>query len=221
METKRQVSDTILIGILLAVVGGFLDAYTYLCRGEVFANAQTGNIVLLGIKIINGEYFNAVYYLLPIVAFVLGIFIAEMIRKHSLKLQKIHWRQIILLIEAVVIGITIFIPKGNMNMLCNILISFVCSLQIQSFRTFLGNPYTSTICTGNLRSATEYLFHYTQTKEKKTLNKSLQYYLIIFFFIIGACLGAFFTNMLGVQASFVVVLILFITTLFMFKEQVG
>ena len=41
-----QMSDSFRIGAILAAVGGFLDAYTYLARGQVFANAQTGNIVL-------------------------------------------------------------------------------------------------------------------------------------------------------------------------------
>ena len=48
--TNIQMSETILIGTLLALAGGFLDAYTYICRGGVFANAQTGNIVLFSIS---------------------------------------------------------------------------------------------------------------------------------------------------------------------------
>ncbi len=47
---QKQMSDSLTVGVLLAVVGGFLDAYTYLLRGHVFANAQTGNIVLLGFR---------------------------------------------------------------------------------------------------------------------------------------------------------------------------
>ena len=35
--------------MLLAGVGGFLDAYTFVGYHGVFANAQTGNIVLLGV----------------------------------------------------------------------------------------------------------------------------------------------------------------------------
>ena len=40
-----QMSESLLLGAMLAMAGGFFDAYTYLCRGKVFANAQTGNIV--------------------------------------------------------------------------------------------------------------------------------------------------------------------------------
>lgn len=92
MNEKRQMSDTICIGIMLAIVGGFLDAYTYLCRGEVFANAQTGNMVLFGIKLIKQNYIQALYYLLPILAFLIGVIVAEMIKRHFLENTKVHWQ---------------------------------------------------------------------------------------------------------------------------------
>ena len=48
MNKKVQISESIELGILLALSGGFMDAYSYIGRGEVFANAQTGNMLLLG-----------------------------------------------------------------------------------------------------------------------------------------------------------------------------
>ena len=53
--TRIQMSETVLIGSLLALAGGFLDAYTYICRGGVFANAQTGNIVLFSLHLCQME----------------------------------------------------------------------------------------------------------------------------------------------------------------------
>ena len=52
--THRQMSESFRLGAVLALTGGFLDAYTYLIRGGVFANAQTGNIVLLGVRLMRG-----------------------------------------------------------------------------------------------------------------------------------------------------------------------
>ena len=46
-----QPSESLANGLLLAFAGGMMDAYTYLCRGQVFANAETGNLVLLGIQL--------------------------------------------------------------------------------------------------------------------------------------------------------------------------
>ena len=39
-----QMSDSFRAAVFIILSGGFQDAYTYFCRGEVFANAQTGNI---------------------------------------------------------------------------------------------------------------------------------------------------------------------------------
>ena len=44
---KIPAHETFRVAALLALVGGFLDAYIYILRGGVFANAQTGNMVLL------------------------------------------------------------------------------------------------------------------------------------------------------------------------------
>ena len=101
------------------------------------------------------------------------------------------------------------------------MISFVCSLQVESFRKFHGMPYASTMCTGNLRSATENLYLYFHTKDKKTLQRSLDYYIIILFFIIGASLGVIFINILNIQAILIPMLFLILITIFMFIEQVG
>ena len=60
---KIQMSEAFQLGAVLAVVGGFLDAYSYLFRGGVFANAQTGNIVLLGISLQKGKWQGGVHYL--------------------------------------------------------------------------------------------------------------------------------------------------------------
>jgi hypothetical protein len=49
MPAIRTRPEDLPTGVLLAGVGGFLDAYTFVGRGGVFANAQTGNIVLLGV----------------------------------------------------------------------------------------------------------------------------------------------------------------------------
>jgi uncharacterized membrane protein YoaK (UPF0700 family) len=185
---EKQMSETFLVGALLAVVGGFLDAYTYLQRGGVFANAQTGNIVLFGIKIAEGKVWESIFYLIPILSFFLGIVVSEHIKETSQNRFKLHWRQITIVFEILVLLSIVFMPYEG-NMIANTLVAFACSLQVQSFRKINGNAYATTMCTGNLRSAAESLYVYKKTKNKEKLLVSLQYYGIIAFFIVGACLG--------------------------------
>ncbi len=200
-EIKQQMSDSFRIAALLAITGGFLDSYTYVVRGGVFANAQTGNIVLFGLHLVSGEWLSAFSYFIPIMAFMLGIFVEEWIKKIVLPLPKIHWRQIVLLFEIVVLVIVSFLPLGRKaDLIANTLVSFICSMQVQSFRKVHGLPYATTMCTGNLRSGTELLTRYLETKDSALGRQSLHYYGVILFFILGAGIGALLTKSQGSMA---------------------
>lgn len=216
---NRQMSDSLFLGILLAIVGGYLDAYTYTSRGNVFANAQTGNIVLLGLNIAKGNIGEAIYYLIPILAFVIGVIIAEIARRIFKDHQLIHWRQVSIFIELLILLLVGLIPAGNLNILANVLISLVCAMQIESFRKVNGLAYASTMCTGNLRSAAEQLYLSVTAKDVKAANMSLQYFSIILFFIIGAAAGMSVSLYLGVKAVWLCCLILLIVFLSMFKKE--
>ena len=66
---------------VLSIIGGFLDIYTYLCRGKVFANAVTGNMVLFGFHLANLEWGAGAKYLLAIFFYALGVFAAEYVHR--------------------------------------------------------------------------------------------------------------------------------------------
>lgn len=219
MQQTKQMSETHLLGILLAVVGGFLDAYTYICRGHVFANAQTGNIVLLGIHLTNQDWKKAGYYFVPILAFVLGILICERIQSLFKWKENIHWRQLVVLLELLCLLLAGFLPLGKADPMVNIMVSFVCALQVEAFRKMNGNSYATTMCTGNLRSATENFYRYLQTKDIRCLKNSLQYYNVIFFFIIGAAVGSHLTLHMGARAVWVSCVGLLAVFLAMFRNK--
>ena len=187
-KQKMQTSETFLLSAILAVSGGFQDAYTYNVRGEVFSNAQTGNVVLMSQHFLMGDWYKALHYLFPIVAFAFGVLVAEQIG-HKYKYAKhIHWRQIIVVIEMTLLFVVGFIP-AKYNMAANMIVSFACSMQVQTFRKVHGYGYASTMCIGNLRSGTENLHHYFHSKERHFLDTSLLYYGIIACFIVGAVIG--------------------------------
>ena len=222
IEMKRsyhgQMSESFVVGILLCLCGGFQDAYTYVCRDKVFANAQTGNIVLLGNHLAQMDWSGAVRYAVPILAFTAGIFVAQKVHFHFGKSEKIHWRQLVLLLEIVVLFAAGFFPTG-MSLPANALISFSCAMQVDSFRKIRGNAMATTMCIGNLRSATDLWCAYTETKDKKTRQRSLQYYSFILVFAIGATLGGIVTDAVGVHAVWICCIGLLISFLIMFIQE--
>ena len=61
-----QMSESFLIAGILSVSGGLQDAYTYMYRGKVFANAQTGNIVLLAQNLVDRNWQAVLRYFSPL-----------------------------------------------------------------------------------------------------------------------------------------------------------
>ncbi len=206
---SRQTSESFRLSALLSLSGGLQDAYTYNMRDRVFANAQTGNVVLMSQNFMQGSYMQGLRYLCPLISFALGIFVAERIENKFKSIEKIHWRQIVLAIEVIALIIVGFLPT-EMNMVANMIVSFSCAMQVQTFRKVHGYGYASTMCIGNLRSGTESLSQYLRDKNKESLYKALHFFGIIFIFAIGAGLGGVLSGYLGIRTIWLSVLILLI-----------
>ncbi len=191
---KEQISESLQLGILLALAGGFMDAYSYVCRGHVFANAQTGNILLMGVNFSKGNWPTALRYACPVLAFVVGIAIADVARLNLKGTKMLHWRQLTILLEAIVLFFVSFLSQ-NVNLLANSLTSFACGIQVETFRKINGHGIATTMCIGNLRTATQSVLEYHHTQNKEEAKKGILFYGIILFFVLGAILGNFCVEM--------------------------
>lgn len=207
MRQSRQMSESIELGVVLALAGGFMDAYSYMCRDQVFSNAQTGNILLMGVELSTGNYGMALRYLFPVLAFTVGIAVADITRMLLKNRSLLHWRQMSVICEAVVLVATGFMPQ-SMNLPATALLSFACGIQVESFRKIRGNGIATTMCIGNLRNATQNLCEYGRTKDKEAALKGLLYYGIILCFAAGAVVGNMFVQLLHDHAIFVCAAIL-------------
>ena len=217
-NASLQMSDATVTMIFLTLSGGYQDAYTLLMRDGVFANAQTGNIVLMTGRIVLGDYTGALHYLVPLTAFALGVLAAERLHAHFRTGSRLHWRQTVLLIEMLILALVGWIPAAY-NPIANALVSFVCALQVQSFRTVRGNPYASTMCIGNLRSGMETLDAYLRTHEPAKLRVALRYLLALLCFAVGAGLGSWLSPAIGLPAIWVCCLWLMISFVLMHHRE--
>ena len=169
MDKKEQMSESFRLGVLLAITGGFLDAYSYVARGKVFATAETGNMVLMGLNIAQGNWQKVPHYLIPIICYALGVLVAEQIKgryKNNADIN-IHWRQIVVLAEILVVAVAAFIPQGELDIIA----------------------YATTMCTGNLRSGMEHIHKMLFQNNRESRKAALEYFGIIASFIFGAMVG--------------------------------
>ncbi|MBS9784523.1 MAG: DUF1275 domain-containing protein [Oceanivirga sp.] len=179
---EKQSSDTLKIAGLLTFIGGFLEIYSFLLKGKVFATTITANIILIMYNIYSFNFSEIIKYLLPIIFFSFGIVIVELLRKR-LKKSSIHWREYILLLELLLVVLIYIFKDVRYNMLTISMISFMSAIQIQTFRKIDNLVYMSTMCTGNTRKIIESLL-------KKDMKKAKIFMLIVFSFSLGVIFGA-------------------------------
>lgn len=218
LHHRGQMSEAFRTVMFLSASGGLQDAYTYIGRGKVFANAQTGNIVLMSQSLFEGDFARFAHYFIPVLAFALGVAAAECIRLRWREAKRMHWRQLVLLTEIALLFVVGFFPAA-WDIGANALVSFSCAMQVQTFRKVGGYSYASTMCIGNLRSGTAALSVYCREKRPEQLKQALYYFGIIFFFAIGAGGGGNLSMRLGIPAIWVSDVLLLISFILMFSSK--
>lgn len=214
---KRQISESIEVGIFLALSGGFMDAYSYINRGKVFANAETGNIILMALKVCEGKFFEAVNYLIPILSFAVGVAICEIIKYRKERINMIHWRQILVLFEIFAFIVVGFLPQ-EMNRVANAIISMISGIQFATFPKIRGTAMATTMCTGNLKTGTQNMYRGIKTGDRSAIEKGLYYYVCILVFIAGTAIGYFAVKLMAEKAIFLAALAMINIFIMMFKE---
>ena len=79
-----------------------MDAWVYSAHGHVFANAQSGNIVLMGVALAGGDVARATTHLPSLLAFVTGA-LASRLSGELLKRNRLNSRNVRLGLECVML----------------------------------------------------------------------------------------------------------------------
>lgn len=219
MKASTKINESMLFAVILSLVGGFQDAYSYVGRQHVFANAQTGNLILFGLNAISGNVKGMLRYLLPLSFFAVGILIACILReKSNSNYQSLHWHQKVLILEILLLLTNAFIPLGKYDILANSLISLSCAIQVEAFQHFLNINAATTMCIGNIKNGMENLFHFFVNKNTEHLKKAFIYIGIILFFGIGSVIGIICTAIFREKAILVCIALL-VLLIFLIKSS--
>ncbi len=197
-------------GAALAVVGGFLDAYTYVAHHGVFANAQTGNVVFVAIDVSHGRWAEAGRYLPIIGAFMLGLVAAEWLAAHRGLRGFQDPTRIVLGLEIAIMLAVAALPGTAPSAWTTVAVAFAAALQVTTFRLVRETSYSTTMTTGNLRTlvtaAYEWLSGYNPAQRVVAARLTL----IVLAFAGGAAIGALVSSpgVLGTRATVLAALVL-------------
>jgi uncharacterized membrane protein YoaK (UPF0700 family) len=153
--------------LLLIFVAGFYGGYTLCVRGGVFCNGQTGNLALLGMALGSGNWMKAIYYLIPISSYMLGIIVAEVIPR-QLRWYRLRWDTLLTLIEISLVIAIGFVPASAPHQICQVTINFICAMQYITFRQSEGVAMATTFCVNHMRMVGVAVSKMLTRKEKDT-----------------------------------------------------
>jgi uncharacterized membrane protein YoaK (UPF0700 family) len=191
------------LGALLAASGGFLDAFTFVGHGGVFANAMTGNVVLTGVDVLQGNVGDVGRHLPAILAFLLGVFTAQAILSARATAVLRRPRLVCLGTEIIFVGAAAWYPAAWYDLPLIIGIAYVAAIQNSAFTKLGPWSFNSVVTTGNLRHFAESLFHATVMKDRGESAAAASFGAICLCFFLGAAIGAACTPPLGNHALLV------------------
>ncbi len=203
--------------MLLAISGGLLDATVYLLHGHVFANAMTGNVVLLSIALMAHDYPQALLHLTPLIAFVSGVALG----KYVLQFHPASSLRLALLIEMAGLALAGALPMQFSSHIVVGLVALTAALQITAFRRVGNIAYNTTFVTGNLRAVLDGAFDLSFPAEpvQPTRQKGRRTFrdvgLICLGFLAGALIGAVCAPRLGNRSFWIADLLLLTAGLFL------
>lgn len=179
---------------VFAVIGGFLEVFTFVLHGGVFCNAQTGNVVMLVIRIVEGDFASGLRYLYSIIAYIIGIIISTVIPHY---LKKFNFPMVVTVLEIIVLAAIAFIPSTASDWFIYVTVAFICSVQYNTFTKLNGVPLATTFCTNNIRQVVIHFYNGATQKSREEYLKSATYVFIIICFAAGAAIGVFAANAIG------------------------
>jgi uncharacterized membrane protein YoaK (UPF0700 family) len=219
--SRRGAHNTLRFGVLLTIANGSLDAHTFLARGGVFANVQTGNVIFFAIHLSEKNWASSLARLWPIFAFVAGVALAAVIKSGRVETFVPHPLPWTMAIQAAAMAAFGFVPATVPPSFVTVPISFLAGMQIGLFRRIGDLMYMPVATTGNLMRLVEAGYRGFVEKDGLSRRAFGVYAALTAAFAGGAIAGAFATRAWGLHAIWVPAGCLAVTlVLFLIEEHI-
>jgi uncharacterized membrane protein YoaK (UPF0700 family) len=190
-----QRSSALAASALATAAGGVMDAWVYLAHGHVFASAQSGNVVLMGIALAGGEVASAATHLPSLLAFVIGA-LASRLSGQLLKLSRLNSRNVRLgLACGMLVALWPFAGRRS-DATITACVGFIAGVQITSLSHIGSWSFNTGMTTGNLLAGVSALTNALAGSAEEWPH-AVAMLVLCFAFGVGAVTGAWLTPRLG------------------------
>lgn len=217
MTTKNNESLYMItiLTIMASFLMGFIDAYTFLQEDEVFASAQTGNLVSLSAKLFSGEWKETMSHVWAFCGFAIGSFIGEAVMDHY-KDKGIKRYSYYLLIQTTLLFALALFQQQLTGAVMLLSLGMLAGYELTVFRKFRNTSVNNGIMTGNTRNLMGYLYQIIFNKDSKAKAHFNNLAATVIVFMLGAGAGALTIQLnasYNLWIAFVISLIAFLWTI--------
>jgi len=191
---------------LLIMAGGMMGAYTYNLRGGVFCNAQTANVMLMSLAIGHGEWRRALYYLIPISAYLAGAMVSEALPSRIRHRRVLRWDTLLIGFEMLVLFAIGFIPLNWPAQIVQVTINFLCSMQYNTFRQAEGIPMATTFVTNHIRQIGAWAVKALRKHDEQARARALKHLTMVGVFLLGGVILTLACGVFGAKAIWLALL---------------
>lgn len=178
------------LALFLTFCAGYVDAYTFIVRGNTLVAGQTGNVVFLSVGLIQHNVSDASAKVMTLLAFMMGVFLLTLY-KEKLRIVK---KPILSLIPLAVLSLIIgFVPQTVDNIYLVPPLAFCMGLVTTAFGEVSGIAYNNAFMTGNIKRTMLAFGDYFRTKHTPFLREGLIFVSLLSSFVFGVIFSAYMT----------------------------
>ncbi|MCY7112537.1 YoaK family protein [Streptococcus oralis] len=178
------------LALFLTFCAGYVDAYTFIVRGNTLVAGQTGNVVFLSVGLIQHNVSDASAKVMTLLAFMMGVLLLT-VYKEKLRIVK---KPILSVIPLAVLSLIIgFVPQTVENIYLVPPLAFCMGLLTTAFGEVSGIAYNNAFMTGNIKRTMLAFGDYFRTKHTPFLREGLIFVRLLSSFVFGVVFSAYLT----------------------------
>ena len=178
------------LALFLTFCAGYVDAYTFLVRGNTLVAGQTGNVVFLSVGIVQENVADAEAKILTLLSFMLGVFLLTIYKEKFRIVKKPILSLFPLGILSIIIG---FVPLSVDNIFIVPPLAFCMGLVTTAFGEVSGIAYNNAFMTGNIKRTMLAFGDYIRTKHRPFLREGIIFVSLLSSFVLGVVVSAYLT----------------------------
>ena len=178
------------LALFLTFCAGYVDAYTFIVRGNTLVAGQTGNVVFLSVGLIQHNVSDASAKVMTLLSFMMGVLLLT-VYKEKLRIVK---KPILSIIPLAVLSLIIgFVPQTVDNIYLVPPLAFCMGLVTTAFGEVSGIAYNNAFMTGNIKRTMLAFGDYFRTKHTPFLREGLIFVSLLSSFVFGVVFSAYLT----------------------------